>query len=555
MIRYLLSLLFLFQIFSLKSQNVTMGLMYQNINSQPGTILFAPTNYTKTYLIDKCGYKLHSWNSNYKPGHSTYLLNDGTLLRAGNTNNNTFGLGGGGGGIIEKIDWNGNVTWSYQISNTNICQHHDIKILPNGNILALVWERKTRAQAIAAGRDSAFLNNYFWNEKIMELQPVGTNQANIVWEWNIWDHLIQNHDSTKNNYGIINQHPELLNINANFSNSSFPDWIHLNSIDYNETLDQIIVSSRILSEIWIIDHSTTTSQAASHAGGNSGKGGDLLYRWGNPKVYDRGNASNQQFFGQHNAHWIPQGLLGAGDIMVFNNGKDRPGRDYTSIDIIKPLTDSMGNYIFSSSFTYMPDSAYWIYKDSTPTNFYADKISGAQRLPNTNLLICDGPKGVFFEVDTLGNLMWKYKNPVNGLGPGTQGNTIFNNNVFRTVFYEQSYSGFTGHSLIPGPPIELNPVSYFCNVPLDIATELNTDKKCNIYPNPFTNELKIISDNVSFSKFIISIYDIRGKIILAKSLSSSVELIDTSFLNSGFYVLSVHIDGTNSNYKFIKNVF
>ncbi|GIR57077.1 MAG: hypothetical protein CM15mP64_4890 [Candidatus Neomarinimicrobiota bacterium] len=35
------------------------------------------------------------------------------------------------------------------------------------------------------------------------------------------------------------------------------DWKHLNSIDYNEDLDQIIISSRHHDEIYIIDHSTT----------------------------------------------------------------------------------------------------------------------------------------------------------------------------------------------------------------------------------------------------------------------------------------------------------
>jgi hypothetical protein len=38
--------------------------------------------------------------------------------------------------------------------------------------------------------------------------------------------------------------------------------------------------------LWVIDHQTTTAQAASHTGGRYNKGGDLLYRWGNPQTYD-----------------------------------------------------------------------------------------------------------------------------------------------------------------------------------------------------------------------------------------------------------------------------
>ncbi|MGC8644373.1 MAG: hypothetical protein ACP5XB_31305, partial [Isosphaeraceae bacterium] len=59
-------------------------------------------------------------------------------------------------------------------------------------------------------------------------------------------------------------------------------------------LDQILLSVHSFSEIWIIDHGTTTAEAATHKGGRSGKGGDLLYRWGNPQAYRAGTAADQQ---------------------------------------------------------------------------------------------------------------------------------------------------------------------------------------------------------------------------------------------------------------------
>ena len=147
----------------------------------------------------------------------------------------------------------------------------------NGNVLVTVWEKKTITQATAEGRDPALLATTLWVDRIMELQPAGLSGANVVWEWSVWDHLIQDYDSTKANYGVVADHPELFNLN--YVPAIQADWMHVNGIAYNSDLDQIVFSSRLFSEIFIIDHSSTTAEALSHTGGNSGKGGDILYRW------------------------------------------------------------------------------------------------------------------------------------------------------------------------------------------------------------------------------------------------------------------------------------
>ena len=123
-----------------------------------------------------------------------------------------------------------------------------------------------------------------------DLEPVGTNDVNIVWEWHIWDHLIQDADSTLPNFAVISEHPGLQDVNyGNAGSNQGPggpngDWKHYNAIDYNEALDQIVISSRHHDEIYIIDHSTSTEEAAGHSGGNYGMGGDYLFRWGNPQA-------------------------------------------------------------------------------------------------------------------------------------------------------------------------------------------------------------------------------------------------------------------------------
>ena len=280
------------------------------------------TIHTKTYLINNCGEVINDWTSNYLPGNSVYLLPNGNLLRAGRIVDGSSDINfGGTGGIVELFDWDGNTIWSYTYSSNNFKQHHDVYPLPNGNILMLSVSVMDEAEAIQAGRDPSFLpDSELFNEQILELEPVGSNGANIVWEWNIKNHLIQDFDNTKDNFGVIADNPQLLNINYLNGLDGSDNWLHVNSMQYNETLDQIVISSRHLSEIWIIDHTTTTSEAESSIGGTYGKGGDLHYRWGNPQSYGQGTSVDRKLFGQHYPHFIKSGLPNEGKIIVFNNG-------------------------------------------------------------------------------------------------------------------------------------------------------------------------------------------------------------------------------------------
>jgi len=184
--------------------------------------------------------------------------------------------------------------------------------------------------------------------------------------------------------------------------------MHSNAVNYNPELDQIVLTIRNLSEVWIIDHSTTTAEAASHSGGNSGMGGDLLYRWGNPQGYDRGTSADRKLFGPHHGHWIEPNLPGGDDILIFNNGTGRPGGNYLSVDQITTPVQPDGSYYLAGGSAYGPANANWIYTDSPPSAFYAASMSGAHRLPNGNTLVCDGPAGDFFEVTTDKDVVWEY---------------------------------------------------------------------------------------------------------------------------------------------------
>jgi hypothetical protein len=257
----------------------TIGMFLNSPKASPGYTLFAPKHGTTTYLMTNDGRIVRSWKSEYEPGQSVYLLPNGHLLRAGMLKVQG-GIGGGEGGIIEEFDWDGKLVWEFRHATRDYQLHHDIKPLPNGNILALMVERKSREECVRAGFNPELLRDGQLNpDAAVEIQRTGPNSGKIVWEWHVWDHLVQDFDRTRANYGDVAAHPEL--IDAHGSGRGLPSfWNHMNSVAYNEQLDQIVLSVRGFNEIWIVDHATTSKEAAGHTGGKRGKGGDLLYRWG-----------------------------------------------------------------------------------------------------------------------------------------------------------------------------------------------------------------------------------------------------------------------------------
>jgi predicted outer membrane repeat protein len=394
------------------------------LSNAPGYNLFAPLNSTNTYLMDNAGRTVFTWRCAYTPGQACYLLTNGLLFRTGRYQATTnFGNTGGMGGIVQLIDTAQVVRWEYICSSSNVQQHHDALLLPNGNALLVAWQRKSYAEAEAAGRNPALLGaGELWADSLLEVR---TNDNAIVWEWHLWDHLVQDFDNTKLNFGVVSNHPELVDVN--FGGTALnADWTHINAVSYIPERDQLLVSVHNLHEIWVLDHSTTSAEAAGHAGGASGRGGDLLYRWGNPRAYDTGTTNSQRLFSQHNITSIPAGYPGAGRFLVFNNGGGRPGGNFSSVDeFIPPLTPA-GLYSNTLGVAYAPTGSVWRYTDATPTNFYAANISGAQRLPDGNTLICDGPAGRFFEVNGHGDTVWSYD---------------YAGQVFRVTRYPTNYPG------------------------------------------------------------------------------------------------------------------
>ena len=372
----------------------------------PGYTLYAPINSTTTYLIDNDGATINSWDSSYRPGLSAYLLDDGSLMRTASSSSQSFNVGGAGG-RVEQYNWDGDLLWEYDYSSADHRLHHDIEVLPNGNVLMVAWEQVTESDAIAAGRSPSLLSEgELWPDHIIEVEPTGSSGGNIVWEWHAWDHLVQDYDSSQGQLrcGGRPSRADRRQLRTGPRHRRLATH-QLDRLQRRTGPDPAVGAQ--FQRIWIIDHSTTTEEAASHAGGSSGLGGDLLYRWGNPQAYDAGTAADQVFYGQHDAEWIDDGLPGDGDILVFNNGNPM-ARAYSSVDEITPPLEADGSYTLTTGEAYGPDDLTWSYTADPASDFFATNISGAQRLPNGNTLISDGPGGQLFEVTPDGEVVWEY---------------------------------------------------------------------------------------------------------------------------------------------------
>jgi hypothetical protein len=478
-----------------------LGVSVNDTRALPGYNLINPMGNNpagnKTYLFDNEGRVVHTWISEHPGGLSAYLLENGHLFRTAEAVKRKPGFQGpAAGGRIQEFDWDGNLVWDFEYHSERRLPHHDGIKLPNGNALLICWEMIDEQEAVAQGRKpESVKDSHVQADCLVEIRPTGLNTGEIVWEWRSWDHLVQDRDKTKPNYGNVSDHPELFDVNyihgeedqvsqmmatkdgrdklralgyvgsapaagddakkgaakkdsekagAETSGTKAdaakdppkdvtkdapkkdqerrpkkePDWMHVNAVAYNADLDQIVLSSPHFCEIWIIDHSTTTEEARGHTGGRWGKGGDLLYRWGNPRAYRNGSKLDQRLFYQHNIHWIPKGLSGEGHLLVFNNGGGRTPEPYSSVDEFVPPTDKDGRYTRSKRGPFGPDAALWSYSAPNKKDFYSFFISGAQRLPNGHTLINSGAKGIVFEVTPEQEIVWKFANPLKNMMGG-----------------------------------------------------------------------------------------------------------------------------------------
>jgi len=350
-------------------------------------ILVNDANSNRAFLIDKNANLLFEWPLGNNIGNDVFLLPDNRLLAIleADTPLITFG---GKGGKIQFIQKDGTIDWNFDYSTEDYITHHDVELLPNGNVIALVWERMPIQEAIVNG---SVHNRDLYTEAIIEIDPK-TDQ--IVWEWHSWDHLVQDYDDTRENFGIISDNPQLINFNYTQQQED-GDIMHSNGIAYDEVNDLIFMSVNFFHEVWVIDHSTNTMEATSSTGGNYEKGGDLVYRFGNPTAYNN-SMGDRLFYNNHFPNLIDTEVSGQKNMLIFVNNMNN-----TEQSVVYELQ-------FPNIFELLPNTnnepeIVWSFTDP---ELYSPKVSGAVTLPNGNRLITEGDFG-FWEVTTDGEVVWK----------------------------------------------------------------------------------------------------------------------------------------------------
>ena len=483
------------------------GLTINTEKATKGYILFEPSASTSTYLMNKAGEVVHEWKGDLN-SMQAYLRDNGNLIRLERDPDFPVFAAGGQAGRIREYTWEGEMIWDFKYASDKYLTHHDFELMPNGNVLAISYEVKTPEEAEAAGRDPEHIPGAgLWPDKIIEVKPTYPSGGEIIWQWHMWDHLIQDKFPNKANYGNIKDNPRKIDINAVLAHSKPPpaeqikqmikdgnttsnktvdnwhsDISHTNAIVYNSELDQIAISVPEYGEIFIIDHSTTAEEAKGSAGGRWGHGGDLLYRWGNPQTYGRGGPKDKVLFYQHDIRWIPKGYPGEGNLMVFNNDIPRGKNNfpsvfavlgkaqhpdppvtvadlgnYSAVHEITAPTDEKGNYLISENEPFGPMQPNWTYTAPDSLSFYSAFVSGAERLENGHTMILEGSTGRFVEIDTNKEIVWEYWNPYYDdyhLPDGTTAQPVgpFKFAQYRIKQYSPDYPGLNGKALNPIDP-------------------------------------------------------------------------------------------------------
>ena len=390
----------------------------------------------KTHLIDMDGNEVQRWDhAGFPSGILDPALVGGArghvLLQLSTMTGTETGMIPGMPALfknksIGELDWDGAVVWQWGETAPGGAaqQHHDWARLPNGDTLLL---------SVLSHPIPGFTLPRLLDDAIYDV----TQDGKVAWRWIAGEHL--------NEFGFT---PRAL---ATVRKSEAPDYLHLNDMkplgpnhwfregDARFNPDNIMVSSRDANFTVIIDKRT----------------GHVAWRLGptyppTPKGPRKFPSLIDQISGQHDPHLIPEGLEGAGNLLMFDNQGEAgfpsatlkvfPGSRLLEIDPVK--RQIVWEYTGSDS-----DAPEW--------SFFSAFISDVRRLPNHNLFVDEGMNGRFFQITPAGEIVWEYVSPYFGpQGFGPAGKKVKSNAVYRAqpVPYEWVPAGTPHAEQAVAPP-------------------------------------------------------------------------------------------------------
>jgi hypothetical protein len=378
--------------------------LYDPSRSFSGYTVLSPLGVQAAIVIDMNGRVVKRWDgfSNAAGGPARVPPNGVVVGAVGTNPPRQESL------ALEQRDFDGDLVWRFdrneQIETANgetvwsTRQHHDWQRidLPAGYYAPGAAPAGTRSNVLLLTHTNHVVANVapdtlLEDDRIIE---VGMN-GEIVWEWIAGEHIDALGFDTEERAAIAAAP------GVNESRGSY-DWLHINSAtwvgpnrwheagDERFAPDNVIISSRQSSVVAIV-----------------ARDGSVVWQIGPDFSATPAESAIRQIIGQHHAHMIPQGLPGAGNIMIFDNGGSS---GYGNPSPIAP--NGLGIYARATSRVLEIDPVtlelVWSYAAGT---FFATNISGAQRLPNGNTMITEGPGGRVFEVTTDGEIVWEYIYP------------------------------------------------------------------------------------------------------------------------------------------------
>ena len=441
---------------------------YQQNKSYGGYVLLSPQDASATYLIDMEGQVVHSWPlpQDMSVSMVARLLDNGHLLR-GIKRTDKGRDKSGPGTIIQELDWQGKLVWEYKSPGQQTRLRDDYYRLGNGNTLFMAFEEITRAEAIALGATQERIGNgveTLWPNKLVEVNPAG----DIVWEWRFQDHFSSAMHGNQNDPGRVDINITELNLTE-----VNRDMAHSGVIDYHAGNDQIMVTARIASEVYIIDHSTANydnPQAGIEAA--RGPAGAIARRYGNPGNYGAGkphvgkDPGDRLFFAAHGPNWVAPGLPGAGNLLVHNNGVGRSGAkpenqlESMLWSLRRLVLGNTGDYTTIDEIDADTGRIVWRFRAADPQAISSFKMGSAYRLPNGNTHVTSGQYGHLFEVTPQGEVVWEYVSPVSALGALKRPLAYPFHPMQTSYRFSEDHPGLRGKELTPqGTILELEPAT------------------------------------------------------------------------------------------------